>query len=67
MTTLTDYLRDLVLDTQKKLVEINTEQFISDKDGYEQKVQIDINELAPDEIDQLVDEAVENIIHRLIG
>lgn len=56
MTTIKDYLRDLVLETQKKLQEEG--EFNADKV---------LTPLTEHEIDDLVDETVEIIKERIVG
>lgn len=53
MTTLRDYLNDLIVETQERL------QSYADKDRYP--------ELSNDEREELLDEYIENIKKRMIG
>ena len=65
MTTLKDYARDLVIETQKVL----TDKYFPEPSTPEpENIEIvEIVELTGHEIDDLVDEFIENIKIRLIG
>lgn len=62
MTTLKDYLNDLVLETVKVLIEKKNPDILSSEiDDLIDK------EITAHEVDDLVDDALENIKNRLIG
>ena len=62
MTTLKDYLNDLVLETVKVLIEKKNPDILSSEiDDLIDK------EITAHEVEDLVDDALENIKNRLIG
>lgn len=62
MTTLKDYLNDLVLETVKVLIEKKNPDILSSEiDDLVDK------EITAHEVEDLVDDALENIKNRLIG
>ena len=56
MTTIKDYIRDLVLDTQKKFIEVN---------GLDER--ITYLPLTEDQVEELVDETTDIIAKRIVG
>ena len=55
-TTIKDYIRDLVLDTQKKFIEVN---------GLDER--ITYLPLTEDQVEELVDETTDIIAKRIVG